>query len=65
MEVITAQNVEVNAPMQQDAPPSAPPPPAGWTWPHEGERIEVEVEGSDEARHMLRTLHPGGQERKK
>ena len=28
---------------------SAPPPPAGWTWPHEGERIEVEVEGSDEA----------------
>ena len=28
---------------------SAPPPPAGWAWPHEGEGIEVEVEGSDES----------------
>ena len=28
---------------------SAPPPPAGWAWPTEGERIEVEVEGSDES----------------
>ena len=28
---------------------SAPPPPAGWAWPAEGERIEVEVEASDES----------------
>ena len=28
---------------------SAPPPPTGWTWPFEGECIEVEVEGSDES----------------
>ena len=28
---------------------SAPPPPDGWAWPTEGERIEVEVQPSDEA----------------
>ena len=29
--------------------PSAPPPPEGWTWPTEGERIEVEVQVSDDS----------------
>ena len=28
---------------------SAPPPPAEWAWPYEGECIEVEVEAGDEA----------------
>ena len=27
----------------------APPPPEGWVWPYEGERIEVEVQASDDA----------------